>query len=236
MLSHHHKTIFVHIPKCAGQSIEMAFLADIGLTWATRAPLLLYQNERQELGPRSLAHLTAIEYVGRRYVPQEMFDAYFKFSVVRNPWSRTVSLYRYLQHKSSFRDFVLNWLPRQFADPRGSDSYWFVRPATEYLFHQGQLLVDEIIHFESLDIEFERISNKCGISRPLPHINRSAVVTPNMAMRTLMRLKHIVRPDRVGKHRDWISFYDTVTTRAVAELYRDDAAAFKYCPPDVVRK
>ena len=33
MISFPHKTIFIHIPKCAGQSVEETFLNDIGLDW-----------------------------------------------------------------------------------------------------------------------------------------------------------------------------------------------------------
>ena len=45
MISHKHKTIFVHIPKTGGQSVESVFIEDEGLTWDTRAPLLLRRND-----------------------------------------------------------------------------------------------------------------------------------------------------------------------------------------------
>ena len=57
MISHPHRTVFVHIPKCGGQSIETAFLADLGLGWKSRAPLLMGANDRPELGPPRLSHL-----------------------------------------------------------------------------------------------------------------------------------------------------------------------------------
>jgi len=41
MISHKHKTVFVHIPKVAGQSVEQMYLADLGLNWSERAVLLL---------------------------------------------------------------------------------------------------------------------------------------------------------------------------------------------------
>jgi hypothetical protein len=32
MISHPHRTLFVHIPKCGGQSVEHAFLNALSLT------------------------------------------------------------------------------------------------------------------------------------------------------------------------------------------------------------
>ncbi|WP_422127914.1 sulfotransferase family 2 domain-containing protein [Vibrio hannami] len=102
MISHHHKCIFVHIPKNAGQSVEHVFLNLLGLNWETRAPLLLRYNDKPELGPPRLAHLKANEYVRYNYLTQEMFDDYFKFAFVRNPWSRTVSMYKYLGYSKKW--------------------------------------------------------------------------------------------------------------------------------------
>ena len=85
MYSPKFKTIFVHIPKTGGQSIEHVFFAEHGLTWDTRAPLLMRVKEKGEQGPKRLAHLLAREYVEFGYVAAEDFAAGFKFTVVRNP-------------------------------------------------------------------------------------------------------------------------------------------------------
>ena len=95
LISHSHKTVFVHVPKCGGQSIETAFLADLGLDWETRAPLLLRLNDNLRLGPPRLAHLIARDYARYHYLSDELFRSYYSFAILRDPVARTVSLYNF---------------------------------------------------------------------------------------------------------------------------------------------
>jgi hypothetical protein len=99
MISHSHKVIFIHVPKCAGQSIETIFLKDLGLTWEFRAPLLLRPKSREELGPERLAHLFANEYVKFGYIEASKFNDYFKFAIIRDPIDRILSELNYRQVK-----------------------------------------------------------------------------------------------------------------------------------------
>ena len=108
MISHFHKTIFIHIPKCGGQSIETAFLNDLGLTWETRAPLLLRPNDNPRIGPPRLAHLRAKEYTKFHYISEELYETYYKFSIVRHPVERAISTFNYLKIKDRFGRMI-NW-------------------------------------------------------------------------------------------------------------------------------
>ena len=234
MLSHHHRTIFVHIPKCAGQSIETAFLQDIGLTWETRAPLLLRTNDRPELGPYRLAHLTAEEYVRCGYVPQDMFDNYFRFAVIRDPWSRAVSQYKHLDLNMPFETFVGEWLPREFQEQDWNGQYWFVRPQTEFLMRGGETLVTELVRLEQLTEEFDRIAERCGLSSALPHVNRSSERKPHRPRSVTGRLRVGLQPDRRDRHGQWIKYYNAKTVEQVGQLYASDVEAFGYQPPRTV--
>ena len=95
MISIKHKIIFIHIPKCAGQSIENIFLLDLGLNWQQRHPLLLRPRKVKEKGPERLAHLYAEEYFKFGYIPKEKYDKFFKFSIIRNPVDRILSEINY---------------------------------------------------------------------------------------------------------------------------------------------
>jgi len=233
MLSHHHKTIFVHIPKCAGQSVESAFLEDIGLTWETRAPLLLRNNDRPELGPLRLAHLTAADYVRCGYVPQEMFDAYFRFAIIRDPWSRAVSHYRHLDLNMPFGAFVAEWLPQEFESRDWNGQFWFVRPQTDFVMQGGELAVNEILRLENLAQEFGRAASASGLASPLPHVNRSSERKTRKLRSITRRLKVALQPDRRDRHPHWRDFYDAQSIAGVAQLYGSDIKTFGYRPPEL---
>lgn len=222
MLSHHHRTIFVHIPKCAGQSVECAFLADLGLSWETRAPLLLRANDHPDLGPPRLAHLLARDYVRLRYVPAEMFAAYYRCAVVRDPWSRAVSLYRHLGLDLSFRDFVGRWLPAEFDRRARNGFFWFVRPQVDYLYDGDQPLVQDVIHFENLAAEFPRVAAASGLRSPLPHVNRSGAAAGRR------RGWRWWWPSRHQSHASWRDFHTAETRSGIAKLYAEDAARLGY--------
>lgn len=96
------KAIFVHIPKCAGISVNKALFDSIGG-----------------------GHTTLDQYIN--IFPPALFKSYFKFTFVRNPWDRVVSAYTFLQkgglnnwdnefyereikQYDSFKAFVQGWL------------------------------------------------------------------------------------------------------------------------------
>ncbi|HKL22798.1 MAG TPA: sulfotransferase family 2 domain-containing protein [Tichowtungia sp.] len=175
MLSHPHKTLFVHIPKCGGQSVETAFLNDLGLDWGTRSPLLLRRNGNPRLGPPRLAHLKANEYVKYHYASSEMFDSYYKFAVLRDPIDRMVSTFNYMGLKSEDGEllqwdaFLYQWLPRKIQS-----SNFFVAPQREYICDtDGSVLVDDVFWLENLSDAFETIKRRSNLESDLPHVNSS---------------------------------------------------------------
>ena len=186
MYSDKFKTIFVHIPKTGGQSVEQVFLAEHDLTSKKRAALLLREAEDDEEGPKRLAHLFAREYVQHGYVTADEFAACFKFTIVRNPYDRAVSRFRFKlgatpSLKKTFRDHVISLdrdrLPRH--DERQSD---FV------LDESGKLMVDAILRFETLSADFAEVSKRIfGRAIELPHENKSKAEMPAEANDTDLR-------------------------------------------------
>lgn len=173
MISLPHKTIFVHIPKCAGQSVEAAFCADLGMDWGRHRHLLgCFQRPptwAKDL-PMALAHLTAAEYTAREFCPGALFETCFRFAVIRDPVERVVSAWRYLKTDRSFADFVAHALPALIAE-----DHYFHRTQRAFLYAPGsdRLLVDLVIPFSALGDGWDEVQRRSGVRAALPHRNRS---------------------------------------------------------------
>nr|WP_267963951.1 sulfotransferase family 2 domain-containing protein [Halomonas sp. MCCC 1A11057] len=176
VLSHFHKTIFVHIPKCGGQSIEDIYIRETGLTWKNRAPLLLRKRADGESAPPRLAHLTIKEYLENKYVSNEMFDSYFKFSVIRNPYTRVVSFYKYMgfSDKISINEFCQEYLVK--FNSKKHAKYWFYMPQVNFLLmRDGRVGIDKLLRLENLQEDWERsvLSLTNVVTSKVPHVNIS---------------------------------------------------------------
>lgn len=233
MISHKHRTVFIHIPKCAGQSVEMAFLADHGLDWDSRAPLLLRANDDPALGPPRLAHLTAEDYIRCGHLSAEEFAEFYSFAVVRHPWARAVSLYRHLEPNVTFSGFVRDWLPR--ALNAGAAQRWFVRPQTEFVLRDGKIGVTDLLSFESLAQDFPQVAQRAGLVAPLPHANRSGARTRPDVQRPMSAVKRLgrallarLRPRRFETHPRWRDYYGPADITGIAQLYASDCETFGY--------
>jgi hypothetical protein len=230
VICHPYRCVFVHIPKTGGISVDHVFLRLVGLSWDTRAPLLLRGNDDPAKGPPRLAHLKAGEYVSCGYLSQAQFDAYFKFSFVRNPWARMVSEYKYRGHpiRMSFK----RWLFEELPEPGFTDAYCHIVPQHEFIYdNAGRLLVDFVGRYESLQTDFHAVCERLGIQPAvLPHENRSLERLPIKSLKdvkkNVRRWLWKLRPKNVYPH--YTDYYDEESRAYVTELYRKDIELFAY--------
>lgn len=224
MLCHQYKCIFVHVPKTGGQSIEQFFLNLLDLSWERRAPLLLRHNDNPQLGPPRLAHLTALEYLRYKYISDEIFNTYFKFAFVRNPWSRLVSHYKYNKFYSlySFNHFVKKKFLKNFY---GKD-HWFLKPQYDFVYSSdGKLLVDYIGKFEALQKDFSRVATELGLHEAiLPHVNISRANNLDRIFSKIFFLK----ANFFDNKQDYVDYYDDESQKIVSKIYIKDIETFEY--------
>jgi hypothetical protein len=141
----------------------------------------------------------------KKALPRDVFDGFFKFAFVRNPWDWQVSIYHYVLQEPSHPDHML------FNSFGGFDRYlqWHIQDRRVELqksfvvSDSGGLLVDFIGHYETLHQDFEIICNRLGIHSNLPHKNRS-------------------------RHRDFREYYTTHTKALVADAFKEDIEFFGY--------
>lgn len=179
MISHPHECIFVHVPKTGGQSVEAVFQAALGLEGREgRAALLLRENRDRAAGPRRLAHLYAAEYVACGHIGAADFARYFKFAVVRHPFDRAVSEYRYRAAALMARGRMVPGFDGFLDTPEVDEHLDAARhmvPQVRFTHGaDGACLVDQVIRFERLGEEIAPVlARLLGRETPLPHRNRS---------------------------------------------------------------
>jgi hypothetical protein len=181
MISHEHRCIFIHIPKCAGTSIASVlghFEGHRGRGWQDHrsvrmieqplfTPHILSSTENLTEVLRRFRHRyqPATNYRNKFTVSRDQFERYFKFAFVRNPWSRAFSWYRNVMrdefHRNEHgigREMGLNEYLRAFA---GTGS---LRPQVYWLKNfKGAIALDFIGRFENLVRDTEYVFEKLNI-------------------------------------------------------------------------
>jgi len=228
MISQKHKTLFVHIPKAGGQSIETMFLTQEGLDWENRDALLLRKKKETEKGPERLAHLKASEYVDFEYITQENFDKYYKFSFVRNPYKRVFSFYNFLGYSKimSLQTFVEKVLPKKIES-----SDFFFCSQYDYLYNnEGTLLVDFIGKLETIKQDIEVVIKTSGlINATLPHVNKSKGEWNRVLSLLVKNPNYWLSYKRLGKTENTFEKQFTVSIKEqVYSLYQKDFKFFNY--------
>jgi len=142
--------IFIHVPKAAGTSINTALYG------------------------RTLGHYSALEI--RETFPR-LYERAFKFSLVRNPWDRILSAYRFAKQGGTdsmgvympeqyqrpefdtFERFLNDWLTQQ--DLKSID--FIFRP--QYIFvcdMNGRMILDFLGKTETIESDLLNVSGKIG--------------------------------------------------------------------------
>ena len=208
-ISYPRKFIFVHVPKTGGMSVlnvlkhEMSPMFKMGhhrWEWLKRGYL------RDALGkqaPLISHHETLCEIKSR--LPRGIFDSFYKFAFVRNPWDWQVSMYTYIlqdvnqprhqliKQMSGFEEYikwkVVNAPKSQLGILRGED---------------GKIGVDFVGRFENLEEDFAAVAQKIGMKVNLPHVNQSK------------------------RNKDYRVYYNDETRELIEQHYREEIDFFGY--------
>ena len=170
LISERHAFIFIHIYKTAGTSVTEALRPFCKENRWIPAISVLF-NKRDS--PRLPCHATAADVIaanGRKW-----WDRFFTFAFVRNPWDREVSIYNYVLQQESH-----DWHERI----KGFGSFdRYIRWACAHddvhsqggfiYSNSGELLVDFVGRYETIESDFQAVCNQIGVKAELPKLNVS---------------------------------------------------------------
>lgn len=154
------KCVFIHVPKVAGTSINHAIYG------------------------KTLGHYSAIEIQSKF---PKLFSDSFSFSLVRNPWDRLLSAYRFakkgrtetmgmknpkqyqIPEFDSFESFVLKWLAHKNVDEL---DFVFQTQSHFLVGVNGKPLPDYIGKLEDMDESISYIESRINRKLNIPHANK----------------------------------------------------------------
>lgn len=207
VISHKYKCVFIHIPKCAGQSMEKALGKKNVKRWHRRVP------HRVKHGRPN--------YVGN----SKYWNNYFTFTFVRNPWDRVVSAFFFdkgfaLNHMNGqkvvmnkrrhlikngllskmgdvelFRDVIKNKLEKYSKQK--------LRIYTPQIKWIDGFEYDFIGRVENIKDDWENVCSAIGEKLEIVHMNRS---------------------DR----KEYNTYYDNNSKDLVYKIYKKEIKTFKY--------
>ena len=216
IISHKHKFIFMHTPKCAGSSIEVS-LASVGDEGDLIGPVTseglpddykhpnTFEEHQEETG--GIYNGMRAEEI-KNYIGDDIWNEYFKFSVVRNPWDRAISFWHWRD-----REKTNDWLQYLNEDVKHPKSFLWtfthmpVLSITKQLQINKKFDIDYLIPYENLSVGYKEVCDRLNI-KPID----------------LPRAKSGYRDPKIPYHR----FYTTTTKNIIDEIYKDDIDNFEY--------
>ena len=158
MINHKYKCIFIHIHKTAG-----------GAIWPS------FDNYNPNIDPDNLPsggiHHTA-EMV-KSFVGDEIWNSYFKFTIVRSPWGKKVGSYEHTRRKSGSygvnptysQENFLYWL-KNFKMPKPPCGDYHDMDQFDWLTINDKMAMDYIIRFEHFKEDWKEVVDILQIPEP----------------------------------------------------------------------
>ena len=212
MISHKYRCIFIHIPKCAGTSIEKSLGGQDHRTIRMIAPINIKAFLKKENIIELLRRLkykyiiTVSNPKNKITVTKKQYNSYFKFTFIRNPWARAFSWYKNVMrdeiHRKSYgitkqislKEFLRLYAGKGMLRPQ---LYWIKD-------FNGNIPLDYIGRFENLAEDFKKIYKELNLSNiTLPHMLK-------------------------GCGEDYRKYYDDESQEIIMQHYKEEIQMFEY--------
>jgi hypothetical protein len=210
MINHKHKFIFIAIHKTGTTSAFSFLLESIEDGWGMK---------RRQI---DITKHQILEYYKEKY--PKKYDEYFKFTFVRNPWSRAVSLY--LRGESTpawknqtFKDFVKDM---QGAWANTDGPFW--ANGTKG-FYKNQIDMARLRGSENLETDF--IGKTENLENDLRFICKKIDLDFDEKIWKERNMMNISKK-RLKDKKHYSEYYDEETKNIIAEKFAEDIEYFGY--------
>lgn len=200
-----YNSLFIHIPRTGGTSVERTFGYQGGFdTYDESRGMNQDHRSAKEVYP----------------LLQEQWDDIFKFTIVRNPWEKMVSMYLYKLNSPFYASQSNEWENRFKRETGEFPSFnrWLINmewatnrvrvmgcfDQLNYITIDGKVCVDFIAEFSTLSKDWGKIREQMQCIEDLPHLNKSK------------------------KSYDYRSFYDSETDKTIRQRFAKDIEYFGY--------
>lgn len=184
------RTIFLHIPKTGGTTISMLL----------KLSGLQDTNPSNRPTPQHLTCTLLREALGEKY------DAYYKFTLVRNPWARLLSTYYWRQQLPKKRPVLAFEAFVEYAGEVVRTHGYYDQDFGDHFIPQVEYTrdIDQVFRYDAFEKSVQTVASRIGLS--IPGI-----------------------PPKEPKHYDdYRAFYTDKARALVASIYAEDIAEFDY--------
>ena len=214
IISHKHKFIFIHIPKCAGSTITYSLLNNLyfklprkedwkydKLSTDTAEVFKVTSDHGNSL---ELDQHSTFKVINEYFVKKKLnINEYFKFSFMRNPWERRVSQYKYAKKMAGITN--ADWANEiasmsfcEFITKRNDSQLNWVSNK------KNNVAVNFLGSGRNLQQEFNKVCSKLRIP------------------------KQELRHKNATKHKHYTEYYNEETKQIVADNCAKDIEYFNY--------
>ena len=208
VISKKNKVIFFHLPKNAGTSISNLLLKNESyyFSWVILSKILRRFSKKDNFFFDNLqkkihffrSHETVKSIQNK--ISSKIFDNYFKFAIVRNPYSRFVSRYNYTKLVTKNKNIKFSEFVKEYVELGmiTDQQYKFL------LNNNGDIGVNKILKFENISKDINEIANRISVN-------------PNKLYKM-----------NVSTHDNYKEYYDTETKNIVENFCKEDLNFFNY--------
>lgn len=197
MISNKHRVIYLHIPRTAGSVIENIFEEKQIQRYT------YFSNGKQKKFAINQQHALSCE---AKQLYKKEWNSYLKFTFVRNPWDRMVSLFfhlkkvKLLEENIKFNNFINIFIDKTNKSLNERHKNMGL-PSTEWITNS----LDFIGEFENFVKDFAKLQEIIKLKKDIkiPHLNKTI-------------------------HKPYTEYYSNRTKEIIETLFSKDIELFKY--------